>query len=84
MAFIKFSFGLLLFFMSIGAITAVFTFVFDVIKWHDREEKVKIEPSNQAESEVKTSGNDRDITDNDRSNAGESDASAFSAPWLQS
>lgn len=84
MAFIKFSIGLLIFFVAIGALTSIGAFFIDVMKWHDPEEKVKIKPSNDVESEVNTSGNDTDIADNDRINAGESDTSAFSAPWLQS
>lgn len=31
--------------LSIGALAAIFKFIFDVHKWHDKEDKVKILPS---------------------------------------
>ena len=46
MAFIKAMFGLLLFCIAIGSLISIFIFTVDVIKWHDKEVKVKITPSN--------------------------------------
>lgn len=45
MLFIKLCFGLLIFFLAVGALISVFIFAFDVLRWHDREEKVVITPS---------------------------------------
>ena len=45
MAFIKLCFGLLIFFLAVGALISVFIFAFDVLRWHDREEQVIIKPS---------------------------------------
>ena len=50
---IKSIFCLYLLILCFGAVTAFFTFVSDVIKWHPREQHVKVTPSAQSnESEV--------------------------------
>lgn len=67
---IKICLSLLLFSLAVGALISVGIFAIDVIKWHDKETKVKIEPSNDvkkivadilSESEVKE--NERDVTE---------------------
>ena len=40
-----FLFKIFLLVLIIGALTSILTFVRDVTKWHDKEEKVKIIPS---------------------------------------
>ena len=67
----------------LGAIVAVFTFVIDVLKWHPREQRVKVTPSAQSESEVTSierrgdlgrgTGSTGACDDNNNSNSGESD-----------
>lgn len=39
-------FKILLWVVIVGAITSIFTFLHDVRRWHDKEEKVIIIPSN--------------------------------------
>lgn len=34
-----------IFILALGALAAVFRFFFDVLKWHDREEKITIDDS---------------------------------------
>ena len=79
MALIKLMLGLLIFCVSIGAIVSIGTFLVDVIKWHDREEKVVIVPSAQDPEqeievkEVEDSGSD-----------GEYNSSTVPFPWSES
>lgn len=63
MALIQLMFSFLLFCVSIGAVGSFFVFLFDVIKWHKREERVKVRGSAEklpdiltTESEVIESG----------------------------
>lgn len=51
MAVLKLSLCLLLFALALGAFASIVIFVIDVIRWHDREEVVKIVPSNSPEPE---------------------------------
>lgn len=64
MALIKLMLGLLIFFVSIGAIVSIVTFLVDVIKWHDREVPVKVRPSNEPVP-------DKDYTESEVSNVGD-------------
>lgn len=77
--------SLFLFALAIGALISVGIFAIDVIKWHEKETKVKIEPSNDvkkivsdilAESEVKE--NERDVTE-----PGEYNSSPFFGTWSE-
>lgn len=65
-------------------VASVVVFVVDIIRWHPREQKEIIVPSNSelaAESEVIIN----DGTDNDGiSKPDEHNTSAFSVPWCQS
>lgn len=45
MGIIKFMFCMLIFCVSIGAVCSIFTFIIDVVKWHDKEKRTKIKPS---------------------------------------
>lgn len=82
---IKTCLSLLLFALAIGALLSIFIFAIDVIRWHDKETKVKIEPSNDvkkivadilAESEVKE--NERDVTE-----SGECDTPPVYGTWSE-
>lgn len=85
---IKLCFFLLVLALAFGALVSVGIFAVDVIRWHDKESKVKIEPSNDvkkivdsilAESEVKE--NERDQRDAPES--GECDTPAFYGAWSE-
>lgn len=81
MAFIKLCFATLLLALAIGSLVSIVIFVVDVIKWHDKETKVKIIPSNvpdQSEDEPES-----EVIDNVRDD-GEHNTSAFSIPWGES
>ena len=59
---IKLILCLYLLILCFGAFVALVTFVFDVIKWHSREERVKVIPSAQLnESEVTSFERRRDL-----------------------
>ena len=70
-------------FLLVG-LASVVVFVIDVIRWHDKEQKEFIVPSNSesaSESEViKNDGTDNVGT----SEPDEHNTSAFSVPWSQS
>lgn len=46
MAFIKLMFSLVLFALACGAFVSIVIFAIDVLKWHDKESKVEVIPSN--------------------------------------
>lgn len=74
---------LALVFLLVG-VASVVVFVVDVIRWHPREQKEIIVPSN-SESAVESEVIKNDGTDNDgTSEPDEHNTSAFSAPWCQS
>lgn len=81
MAFIKLCFGMLLFALAVGAFVSIVIFAIDVIKWHDKETKVKIIPSNSSEQEEDEPGSE--VNDNVRDD-GECNTSTFSIPWGES
>lgn len=90
MEFLKSMFSLLIFFISIGALVSILIFVFDVLKWHDREDRVKVVPSKSPEPEKKDNANvyQKDYTESEVSNvgddAGQYNSSAFLGSGLQS
>lgn len=81
MALIKLMLCFLLFCISIGALSAIFVFIVDVWKWHDREERVKVQPSNEVNP-------NKDYTESEVSDVGEYgheyNSSAFLGSGLQS
>lgn len=81
MSFIKLCFGLLLFALASGAFVSIVIFAVDVIKWHDKETKVKIIPSNNPEPEEDEP--ESEVIDNVRDD-GEHNTPAFSIPWSES
>lgn len=84
---IKLCFCFLLFSLAVGALISVVIFAFDVLRWHDKETKVKIQPSNDVEkivndileSEVKE--NERDQRDAPES--GECNTPPFYGTWSE-
>lgn len=84
---IKLCFCFLLFSLAVGALISVVIFAFDVLRWHDKETKVKIQPSNDVEkivndileSEVKE--NERD--QRDASESGECNTPPFYGTWSE-
>lgn len=81
MALIQLMLSLLIFCVAIGAVGSFFLFLFDVIKWHKREERVKVRGSAEdlpdifiKESEVIENGQS-ERSDN-RSRGGDPDSSA--------
>lgn len=81
MSFIKFCFEMFLFALAVGAFVSIVIFAIDVIKWHDKETKVKIIPSNNPEPEENEP--ESEVNDNVR-NDGECNTSTFSIPWGES
>ena len=85
---IKLFFCFLLFSLAVGSLITVVIFAFDVLRWHDKETKVKIQPSNDVEkivndipeSEVKE--NERDQRDAPES--GECNTPPFYGTWSES
>ncbi|MDE5854631.1 MAG: hypothetical protein K2H19_06165 [Ruminococcus sp.] len=98
MALIQLCFSFLIFCVAIGSLVSIFVFIIDVIKWHKKEERVKIVPSVQKlpdeltkESEVKEDaprdnnrnrGDNSDSSSDNSANAGQSSASALFDSWL--
>ena len=84
---IKLCFCFLLLSLAVGALISVVIFAFDVLRWHDKETKVKIQPSNDVEkivndileSEVKE--NERD--QRDASESGECNTPPFYGTWSE-
>lgn len=84
---IKLCFCFLLFSLGVGALISVGIFAVDVFRWHDKETKVKIQPSNDVEkivndileSEVKE--NERD--QRDASESGECNTPPFYGTWSE-
>lgn len=84
---IKLCFCFLLFSLAVGALISAVIFAFDVLRWHDKETKVKIQPSNDVEkivndileSEVKE--NERD--QRDASESGECNTPPFYGTWSE-
>ena len=68
-----------IFIMCIGAFVSIFIFAVDVIKWHDKEEKVNITPSAQ---EPEPDLNEKEVEVN-ASNDGEYNSSVVSFPWSE-
>lgn len=56
-------------------------FVVDVIRWHDKEERVTIIPSAEPDSEAELDGAEEVSSD---AGSDEYNSSAFSVPWGQS
>lgn len=54
MALIQLMLSFLLLCVSIGAVGSFFVFLFDVIKWHKREERVKVRGSAEKLSDILT------------------------------
>ncbi len=69
-------FKLLLIVLIIGAIVSIFTFVYDVVKWHDKEEKVVIIPSAEEAEEITVKEVEEDAV-----NTGEHNTSTVSFSW---
>lgn len=78
---IKLAFSFLLFCVAVGAIISVFVFIIDVIKWHDKEEKVVVVPSaNDDCEEVIEYERDTETSNGDVEHGGERSSSAFLFP----
>lgn len=71
-------FKLLLIVVLIGAIVSIFTFVYDVVKWHDKEEKVVIIPSAEEPEDITVKE-----VEEDAGNAGEHNTSTVSFAWSE-
>lgn len=83
MAFIKLLLVFYLFILCCGAFGSFIVFVVDIIKFKDKEEKIKIIPSK--ESEVKEDERaPRDSADDDSGSEREHNSSAVFDSWLQS
>lgn len=76
MGILGFLFEIWLIIMIIGAVISIFTFVADVWRWHDREEKVVIVPSADDPEDIIEKG-DEDHAADDR----EYNTSTVSFPW---
>lgn len=95
---ISFCIGFLIFCVAIGSLVSVVIFVIDIIKWHKKEERVKIVPGVQKlpdellkESEVKKDaprdnngnrGDNSNTSPDNSANAGQSNTSAIFDSWL--
>ncbi len=79
-------FLLFLMILVLGAFFSIFVFLFDVVKWKDREERITVEPSNIIEkiheslSESSLSESSKEVN-SDAVQSGKSDTSAFFDSW---
>ena len=76
---IKLTFTFLLLILAFGALISVFIFAIDVIRWHDKETKVKITPSKSPEEVIADIMKNEEVKEDVR-NDGEHNTSAFSLP----
>lgn len=80
---IKTAFAFLLFILAVGALISVFIFAIDVIRWHDKETKVKITPSKSPEEVIADIMKSEEVKDNGTDD-GEHNTPAFSLPGCES
>lgn len=90
---LKLCFAFLLFSLAFGAFVSIAIFAADVLRWHDKETKVKIKPSNDvkkivdeilAESEVKENERDnRDVSESGDTEPGECDTPPVYGTWRE-
>lgn len=86
---IKLCFSLLLLALALGALVSIIIFAIDVIKWHDKEEKVYIQPSKSPEEiigEILSNHTESEVNEDDRrtDESGEHNTSTVSFPWCKS
>ena len=86
---IKLCFCILMLALALGALVSIVIFAVDVIKWHDKEEKVEIEPSKTPEEiigEILVNYKEGEVNEDDRrtDESGEYNTSTVSFPWCES
>ncbi len=86
---IKLCFSLLLFSLALGALVSIIIFAIDVIRWHDKEEKVDVQPSKTPEEiigEILVNYKTGEVNEDERSTvqSGEYNTSTVSFPWCES
>lgn len=86
---IKMCLALLIFALALGALVSIIIFAIDVIKWHEREEKVEIVPSKSPEEvigEILVNYKEGEVNKDERSTvqSGEYNTSTVSFPWCKS
>lgn len=77
---IKLAFSFLILCVALGALVSIFVFCADVIKWHDKENKVVVVPSADDSEEVIEDERDRETSDRDVEHGGERTSPAFLFP----
>lgn len=86
---IKLCFCILILALALGALVSIVIFAVDVIKWHDREEKVEVQPSKTPEEiigEILVNYKEGEVNEDDRrtDEPGEYNTSAFPFSWCES
>lgn len=82
---LKFALAIYILSLSFSMFCALIRFLLDVRRWHDKEEKVHITPS-QFEADLKESETEeerKEVVENARE-CGEYNTSTFSVPWGES
>lgn len=83
---IKLTFTFLLLILAFGALISVFIFAIDVLRWHDKETKVKITPSKSPEEVIADIMKSKEVNEDERdvTESGEHNTSTFSIPGCES
>lgn len=74
MVLIKLALCFLILALAVGAFVSIFIFAVDVVRWHDKEKKTIIVPSNSSDNI------DESEVNNNASESGEYNTSTFSFP----
>lgn len=77
---IKLMIALVLFALACGAFASIVIFAVDVLKWHDKESKASILPSNSEELTAQFEHNTESGVINNADESGEHNTSTFSFP----
>lgn len=85
---IKLCFCFLLVCLAFGALISVFIFAIDVLRWHDKETKVKITPSKSPEEVIANIMKSEEVKENERdqrdvTESGECDTPPFYGTWSE-
>lgn len=85
---IKLCFSFLLICLAVGALVSAVIFAIDVIRWHDKETKVKITPSKLPEEVIADIMKSEEVKENERdqrdaAESGECDTSPFYGAWSE-
>lgn len=83
-ALIKLMLSFLLFALACGAFVSIVVFAVDVLKWHDKESRVTIQPSNSEAITAQSESNTEESEVISNVESGEHHSPAFSFPRSES